>query len=671
MMPKNSPWIAVFSLTLSGIMLAACSFGPADDANEPEQLVIQTAVIQVETIEVTRVIIETIIADPVVVETPAEPQPKDLIVCLPTEPTSLFIYGDNSLAAQAVRHALFTNYITNRTYAYQADGLQKIPSLADGDAVRQEVTVEAGQIVLNAAGEVVVLEEGVRVVTAGGETAVYAGTPLTMSQLVVDFVMEPTVWSDGTAVSAADSVYAFQVGADPALLTDKALYARTASYTATGPQQTRWIGIPGFLDPTYFRNFWPPLPRHHLLQYAPATLPETAAAARIPVGDGPFRLVNWIPGESITLEPNPYYYRAGLPHLDSVTFRFVPDANQLLSQLLAGACHIVTQDGLDTSHASFLLEAEANGLLVSYLQAGTVYEHIAFGINPYPNADALGRPDWFEDARVRQALVMCMDRQRMVDEILYGRSALMHSYIPTNHPLYPAGLLPEWPYDVAAANLLLDEVGFRDANGDGIREYYAANVRNNSNSSPASWDGRAFKITLTTNSDESRLRMVQILQENMRQCGIELEIAYLPTNEWLADGPSGPLFGRRFDLGHFPWKTNAAQSGFTPLCYPYQTSQITGPVSEGLGSWRASNVTGWSNAVFDDYCNQARNSLPGDSFYDEAHQNAQIIFAQELPILPLFLRLKVAAAHPAVRGFDVDPTQASELFNIFEIDLQR
>lgn len=671
MMLKSKHWLTILSFVLPVPLLAAsCGMGEESPVVEVTRIVFLEPIVEVETIEVTRIVIETVIEYPPE-NPPEEPTTKDLVICMPEEPVSLFPFADNSQAARAVRHALSTNYITTRSFAYQPDGLEKIPSLADGDAAVSQVEVFAGQVVLDAAGRVVTLEEGVEVVTAAGETAVFAGTPLIMPQMVVDFALEPTIWSDGVPVQATDSVFAFNVGADPFVPTDKFLYFRTASYTAVGERQVRWSGIPGFLPQTYFLNFWHPLPEHLLRNYTPADMLQAVAAARLPVGDGPFRIVEWVPGQHIRLEQNEFYYRENRPYLDSVTFRFVADTNQRLSQLLSGQCDILTQDGLDISHAPFLLEAEANGLLTPYFQTGTVYELIAFGINPYPNADAINRPDWFEDARVRQAIVMCTDRQRMVDEFLYGRSQVIHSYVPAIHPLYPTGELAEWPYDVAAANALLDEVGFLDQDGDGIREYYAANVPNNSNLNPPSWDGRPFKVTLSTNSDEVRQQMVQIFRENMRQCGINVELVYLPTSEWLADGPGGPLFGRRFDLGHFPWKTNVEQTGFAPLCYLYQTSQITGPVGSGFGSWRAFNVTGWSNAAFDDFCNQALSSLPGTSSFAEGHRNAQIIFSQETPIIPLFLRLKVAAARPHVRNFGVDPTQPSELFNLAEIDLQR
>ena len=70
-------------------------------------------------------------------------------------------------------------------------------------------------------------------------------------------------------------------------------------------------------------------------------------------------------------------------------------------------------------------------------------------------------------------------------------------------------------------------------------------------------------------------------------------------------------------------------------------------------------------------CNAAISSLPGTPEYEENHKEAQRIFSQEVPVIPLFLRLKVAAARPEVLNFGVDPTQNSELYNIWEIDLQR
>jgi peptide/nickel transport system substrate-binding protein len=104
---------------------------------------------------------------------------------------------------------------------------------------------------------------------------------------------------------------------------------------------------------------------------------------------------------------------------------------------------------------------------VPYFQTGTVYEHMDFNIHPYGDY-ANTRYNWFEDASVRQAMTMCTDRQGMVDNIMFGRSEVIHTYIPSVHPLYPEGLT-EWPYDVDAANALLDEAGYDQRDADGFR----------------------------------------------------------------------------------------------------------------------------------------------------------------------------------------------------------
>lgn len=648
----------VVAIMVGAFVLAAC--GPQEVAPETiTEIVEVTREVVVEGETIVETVVETRIVEVAPTEAPTVAQPKDLIVCMAQEPDTLYTYGGSMLAGAAVQHAIFENNFTTLSYSYQAQGVEKVPSLADGDAVINEVEVAAGDTVLDADGNVVVLEEGMSVMSVDGEAVEFDGSPVTMEQLVVDFTMKPRVWSDGTPVTADDSVYSFEIAGDPDTPATKFTVDRTVSYEATGELSTRWTGVPGYLDSTYFLNFWGPLPRHYLGDFTAAELLEAEESSRKPLGDGPFVVEEWVAGDSIFLTRNENYYRAdeGLPYLDSVTYKFIPDTNQLIAQLLSGQCDIGTQDGMDAGQAPFLIEAETNGLLTPYFQTGTVYEHIDFAIDSYNYGDALSqgetgwRPDWFESRDVRRAMTMCTDRQGMVDNILFGRSEVIHTYIPSVHPLYP-DTLEELPYDVDAANALLDEAGFVDSDGDGIRE------------DPET--GTPFAITLgTTSGNEMRQQLTQIFKENMTECGIDVELYYPPASEWFADGPEGVLFGRQFDLGEFAWLT-----GVEPSCSLYITDEITGPEDEGFGGWGASNPTGWSNADFDAACKRALGALPGTADYEEGHKEAQRIFSEEVPVIPLFLRLKVAAARPEVTNFGVDPTQNSEMYNIFEIDIE-
>ncbi|MCA9930998.1 MAG: hypothetical protein KC419_21080 [Anaerolineales bacterium] len=592
----------------------------------------------------------------VVTETPAPPPTpalKELVICQAQAPGSLYLYDSSMLAADSVRHAVYENLYTNIGYAYQPQGLEKLPSLADGDARLQSVEVAAGDWVVDSDGAVVQLAEGVVVRADDGEQVRFDGSLLTMPQLTVDFVLKPMVWSDGTAVTADDSIFSFELNEASLSFWNAELVARTAVYEVTGDLSLRWVGLPGYLDQTYFLNVWPPLPRHQLGQYAPDEIASVPEAVQMPLSSGPFIVSNWDEGNEITLVKNPYYYRAdeGLPYLDQVTFRFIPDSDQVLTDLLAGTCDIGTQDALNMGQIPFMREAEAADLLTPHVVPGVVWEHIDFGIDSAGEyGDGNGRFDWFEDVRVRQAMMMCTNRQQMVDEVMFGASDIINAYLPDSHPLLPDDL-PRWPYDVAAANALLDEAGFVDRDGDGVRE--AA-------------DGTRFEITLiSTTGGELRPAVSSVFVQNMRDCGIVVNEAWLPSGEMFAGGPEGPLFGRQFDLALFAWLT-----GTTPDCTFWQSEQIPGVKADGFRGWGGLNGTGWHSLAFDAACDAVQAALPGTPAYEIAHQEALWLFAEGLPVMPLFLRLKTSAARPEVRNFRPDSTQPSELWNLYELDVE-
>lgn len=611
----------------------------------------------------TPVIVEKTIIETIVLESPEpeeRPLTKDLTVCLGEEPESLYRHGRLSPAGVAVLQAVYENDFTQLSYDYQAHGLQKLPDFADGDAWIDEVVVNEGDRVVNTEGDVVLLAPGVNVQIADGRTAVFDGTPLTMRQISAEFTLKPRFWADGEPVTAADSVYSYELAAQTGTLAVRASGLRTARYEALDDLSVRWTGLPGNRDPLYFTNFWAPLPQHAWSSHEAAGIPTSEMAARFPLGDGPFQIVSWEAGQSIYLEPNPHYYRAaeGFPLLDSVTFRFVPDADQLAAFLLNGECDIATQDALRSNQMDFLNEAAAAGLLTVPFATGTVYEALNFGVDSWNGyGDGQGRPDWFEDVRVRQAITMCIDRQGMMQKFLNGRSQVMHSYLPQAHPLYP-DVLPEWSYDVAQARQLLDEAGYRDVVGDGYRQ------------DPRS--GEIFRFTITT-TDHYQLnrQIVNQVSEDLRQCGLVVDVEILPSENWYAGGENSELFGRRYDLGHL-----ALPIRQEPLCALFTSWEVTGPadaIQPGTGQpyagWGGLNSTGWWEKAYDAACETAVVTWPDSPEYTQAHTQAQILFAQNLPMIPLFPRLKFAAARPEVIGFQIDTTQESEMWNLYKLDI--
>lgn len=580
---------------------------------------------------------------------PAAPPSKDLVVCMAQEPETLYVYGGSMLAMTAVLHGIYENDYTTLNYSYQSQGIEKIPSLADGDAVLQTVTVNPGDRVLDILDNPTLWAAGVIVKNAAGEEVLFDGNSVQMHQLVVETTFKPRVWSDGTPVTASDSVYSYQLESDPDTPQGKYVIQRTASYEATDILTVEWKGLPGFMDAEYQIRSWQPLPEHLWHFYTALELLTAEVSSRMPAGDGPFMITEWIAGDHITLVKNPHYYRSnqGLPYLDSVTYRFISDSNTLFANLLAGTCHIATQDAVDLDDFPFLQEAEEVGVLNAYFSEGTVWEHIDFGILP---ADE--RTLWFQDVRVRQAMTLCTDRQAMIDNVYYGLGNIPHGYIPSNHPLYNLDST-EWGFDPNQANALLDEAGFVDTDLDGIRNHPQT--------------GENFSITyITTSGNSRREQIAQIFADNQTLCGIDVQPEYLSSGEIFADGPDGPIFGRKFDLAQFAW---------TPYMYPpcdlYLTSQIPGEPPTYPAGWGGDNNTGWSNKAYDAACMAGLEALPDTPEYVQNHQAALLIFSQELPVIPLLMRIEIAATRPEVQGFDLNGTQNSELYNLYQLDITR
>ena len=576
--------------------------------------------------------------------------PKDLVVCLGAEPADLYLYGDDSIAATAVRHALYESPVTSLGYDYQALALEKLPTLADGDAQVRTVEVTEGDMVITAAGELAPLGQGTAVIDAAGQPVVYDGQPIAMPQLVVDYTFRPLVWSDGTPVTAADSVYSYEVARDRATPRPDTQARYTAAYEATGERGVRWTGLPGYLDPAFMTHVWPPLPQHQLGEFAPAELPALDEAARAPLSYGAFVVDSWTPGESIRLVPNPHYDRAaeGLPHLTSLTFRFLAARPRGLPEGYEG-CHVLTSDVLPFDALPAVDAAQADGALVEYVASAGVIEQIIFGIDSSAAFEET-HAAWFADTRVRQAVTQCIDRQALADAFTGGRAEVMDTFVPPDHALLPAGL-PQWPHDPAAANALLDEAGLRDANGDGVREAIGAT--------------RPFSVTLgTVAGDPLRQDLIESVRDDLAGCGIQVNPYTLDAGAWFAPGPGGAVFGRKFDLAQFAWL-----SRIRPDCGLYLTANIPGPLDQGFNGWNGVNVAGWSNEAYDAACGRALSLLPGQEGYVEAHQEAMRLFAAELPAVPLFSRLRLAATTPDVLNFTLDPTQPSELWNPFELDM--
>jgi peptide/nickel transport system substrate-binding protein len=633
---------------LTALLLSGCRAQATPTATQPPQTPQPTVVA----------------ASPTPQPTPTTPR-KVLTICLGQEPSTLYLYGKSSAAQWNVLEAIYDGPIDTRDYASQPVILTKVPSLADKDALIQPVDVKPGDQVVDVNGNVVALAKGVKVAPSGcsgdGCSLPYDGqSPLKLDQVQVTFKLNASItWSDGKPLTAADSVYSYQLAADPSTPVSKYKTARTASYTAVDAQTTQWTGLPGFVDPDYAANFWIPLPQHAWGSLKPADLLTTAVSAEKPIGWGPYVIGDWAKGDHLNMVKNPHYAGAkdGLPRFDELVYRFLgTNSTANVDALLSGECDIVDQ----TAHLEDQLKtlgelSSAKKVQVIYGQ-GPVWEHLDFGIKPASyddgyNPAAGDRPDFFGDARTRQAFADCIDRKSIVDTLLGGHSAVPDTFLPPGHPLLDANVA-KYANNSPEGERLLDEVGWKDTDNNPATPRESKGVTGVP-------DGTQFAVNYLTTQAQLRKDAAAMIAKSLGACGIQVNVQTLaPGDLFLTGQQEGPLFGRKFDLAEFSWEASSR-----PACNLYTSARIP----DAANHWVGENISGYSSQAFDQACQAAMTALPGQPGYADSQAKAQQIFSQDLPVIPLYLDVQVSAARPGVCGLTLDPTARSEFWNIENI----
>lgn len=631
----------LLALGLLGMLalIIACGTPPATPVVVQQTVVVKQTQIVAGTPQVIEKVV-TATPPPTVPPTAAPTKaavPKTLVVCMSQEPDTLYYNGSNMFVTTLALEGAFrdgqggneTGGYDDRGYDYQPVIFDKLPNVKDGDAKVTKVHVKVGDTI----------EKDGSVVKADKE--------MDLDQVSSTFKLKANLkWSDGTPLKASDSVFAYKVGMDKDSGTVlRYLKDRTASYIASDDRTVTWTGIPGFVYPLYNTTFFTPLPEHVLKNIAPKDI-KASPFGRKPLSYGPYRVTNWISGDRIELEKNPYYYRAseGLPKIDKVIYRFIPDTNQLMAQLIAGQCDIGTQDALNTDAIPFLDQAEKNGLLKPYYIPGSTWEHIDFMTQPSKAPKA--RPDFFSNPVVRQAVAYATNRKDMVDKILFGKSKIMDVTIPNDHWAYPKddSQFTKYTFDPEKAKKLLDEVGWK-VGADGVRAK----------------DGQRFSVTIsTTAGNKPREAIMQIFQANMKAIGIEVKLDFPPSTVLFGRGKDSDYMSGNFDVMLYAWV-----AGVEPTMVVYTCDQLPNKDNAFSGQ----NNTFWCNPDFDKaYSGFNGNLVRADRLPFAA--TAEKIFSQEIPALPLYQRINVIATNPRVLNFKPDPS-ADELWNLEELDVKQ
>jgi len=215
---------------------------------------------------------------------------------------------------------------------------------------------------------------------------------------------------------------------------------------------------------------------------------------RAPVGTGPYKFEKWETGREIVLVRNENYW-GKKPYLDKIVYRIIPDYTAALTALKAG--EIDVQPRL----MPIQYKEQTNGSAFDHRFAKMTYS-IPNRFEIFWNNE---RP-FFKDKRVRQAMTMLVNREKIIENIRFGLGQVVESTFDPHGKEYNPNLTP-LPYDPKRAAELLDEAGWKDHDGDGVRDK----------------DGVKFKFDFLGSTSSSIFRQLSpVLADEFRKAGIEM-----------------------------------------------------------------------------------------------------------------------------------------------------
>jgi len=307
------------------------------------------------------------------------------------EPASLYTLVESAYVAALAASFVDEFSWTSIDFNFAPLALKKLPYLGDG-STNAEVEPKEADKVVDAKGDVVDLAAGTKVLnTAGEEVDFAAGTKMFQLSSTFEYV-DGLTWSDGQPLKGEDFELAYKTSCDKesgatSFFTCDRIASMTFSDSPVGYTVTY---LPGYQPPLYFEGTgfgW--LPAHRVIEagtYAGKTLAEVPAKdyptlpelAEKPIGVGPYVIKEWVKGEKIVFEANPYYY-LGAPKTPNLVIKFIT-AENAEAQLLTGEVDILDATTL-AGFTETLVNAQNEGKVKLLSIASATWEHIDFNLS--------------------------------------------------------------------------------------------------------------------------------------------------------------------------------------------------------------------------------------------------------------------------------------------------
>ncbi|MEJ7812966.1 MAG: peptide ABC transporter substrate-binding protein [Gemmatimonadaceae bacterium] len=435
----------------------------------------------------------------------------------------------------------------------------------------------------------------------------------------VTWKLRPGVrWHDGAPFTSADVKFTVDALNDPAYNPESTDGFDRIASVSTPDSLTAVVHYREVYAPYQLQFVRGALPRHVLQG---RDIDRAADYNRKPLGTGPYRVAEWKTGEYILLERVPNYWRgAEYPKIARVLFKFLPNTNTRVNQLRSGEVHVVALLPWD----KFREASAARGITI-HRTPGNAYEHVTLNARHFPP---------FADVRVRRALTHAVDRELIARTLLDGLAPVTHGPIQPMSWAYTDSIR-RYPFDPARARALLDSAGWRDTDGDSVRDRA----------------GAPLAFTLITQAGFAvRENVAQAIQRQLADVGARMRVQLL----------DGTTISARWFAGDFDAMLHWWQMPADPELTLFFAADRTPPAGRNINYLRDDSLTAVLYASDRTIDPTRRGVLLRD---------AQRRIAELAPEIPLYNVTRLDAIPATLRHFRGNPTNTGIFWNVHEWEI--
>ncbi|MDY6782052.1 MAG: peptide ABC transporter substrate-binding protein [Cyanobacteriota bacterium] len=446
-------------------------------------------------------------------------------------------------------------------------------------------------------------------------------------------------WSDGTPFTAEDVVFTYEFVTNPEVgATTAGTYEIIEKVQAIDPQTVKitfkepnpawflvFVGTEGMI-----------LPKHQFTEYKGANAREAPANLQ-PIGTGPYRVVEFKPGDVVVYEANAEFREADSLGFERVELKGGGD--------VTSAARAVLQTG-DADFAYNLqleapvleeLAAAGRGAVIS--TPNSLVERIVINHTDPNQTTAEGERSSLEfphpflsEEKVRQALNLAIDRDAIAQQ-LYGPTGAATANFLAAPPQFNS---PNTSYifDPEKAAQLLDEAGWKDTNNNGTRDK----------------DGVEMKVVFQTSVNPVRQKTQEIVKQTLEKIGIGVELKSIDASIFFSGDPASKDTTERFEADLQMFSTGNTNPDPGAYLQTYTCEQIP----QKSNNWAGDNVSRYCNSEYDQLWQQAMGELDQEKRRELILQLNDLL-VEQASVLPLIHRRETAGLSNTIEGFELTP----------------